>query len=99
MRRPLRAARALLFRRLLAAGCSAVWSVGSAAADGSNADERTLVPSLSYDADAAAVRGGKSDGITYTGCCTCAYCGSCRPHLRGEAPPRSSTCETSTAVM
>ncbi len=44
-----------------------MWSIGSAAADSSNADERTLVSSLSYDADAAAVRGGQDDGATYTG--------------------------------
>ena len=53
--------------RVVAAAFALTWPVCSAAADGSNADERTLVPSLSYDADAAAVRGGLSDGATYTG--------------------------------
>jgi porin len=53
--------------RFLLAACVAIGSGGSVAADGSNADERTLVPSLSYDGDAAAVQGGKNDGATYTG--------------------------------
>jgi porin len=53
--------------RFLLAACVTIGSAGSVAADGSNADERTLVPSLSYDGDAAAVQGGKNDGATYTG--------------------------------
>ncbi len=48
------------------------------AADGSNADERTLVPSLSYDGAAGAVtNGGRSDGVGYTGAMSdpsSAYC-------------------------
>ncbi len=56
----------MIFRCLLAASFLGAWSVDSAA-DGSNADDRTLVPSLSYDSDAATVRGGQSDGATYTG--------------------------------
>jgi porin len=53
--------------RFLLAAYLTVGSASSVAADGSNADERTLVPSLSYDGDAAAVQGGKNDGATYTG--------------------------------
>ena len=56
-----------LGRRVLAGTFAVAWSACSVAADGSNADERTLVPSLSYDADAAAVRGGLGDGATFTG--------------------------------
>ena len=42
--------------------------MGGWAADGSNADERTLVPSMSYDGDAGVVtQGGKSDGSSVTG--------------------------------
>ena len=48
--------------------CAAAWSTASRASDGSNADDRTLVPSLSYDSDAGAVtQGGKSDGAVYAG--------------------------------
>jgi len=53
--------------RFLLAACVTIGSASSVAADGSNADERTLVPTLSYDGDAAAVQGGKNDGATYTG--------------------------------
>ena len=55
-----------IYRGLLTACILGAWSVESVA-DGSNADDRTLVPSLSYDSDAAAVRGGQDDGATYTG--------------------------------
>ena len=54
-------------RRVLSAALALACSACSAAADGSNADERTLMSSLSDDADAAAVHGGLRDGATYTG--------------------------------
>ena len=54
--------------RLLLMAFAAAWSVSSVAADGSNADDRTLVPSLSYDSDAGTVaQGGRNEGATYTG--------------------------------
>ena len=54
--------------RLALAACALVWSIQAAAADASNADERTLVPSLSYDGDVGTVtQGGQSQGAVYTG--------------------------------
>ncbi len=54
--------------RVLVLVCTALSSSAVLAADASNADERTLVPSLSYDSDAGFVtQGGKTDGSTYTG--------------------------------
>ena len=66
MANSLRSAAAVMCRGLLSAAFLGAWS-GDCVADGSNADDRTLVPSLSYDSDAAAVRGGQRDGATYTG--------------------------------
>ena len=58
----------MAMRRLFVLLCIAGWSIGVEAADASNADERTLVPSMSYDSDAGVVtQGGRSDGSTYTG--------------------------------
>jgi porin len=54
--------------RLVLAALAALWSMQVCAADASNADERTLVPSLSYDGDVGGVtQGGQSQGATYTG--------------------------------
>ena len=54
--------------RVALLACACLWSIDGDAADGSNADERTLVPSLSYDADTGSVtQGGRSAGSTYTG--------------------------------
>ena len=54
--------------RLLVAATLAAWAHACAAADASNADPRTLVPSLSYDGEAArALSGGEREGTVYTG--------------------------------
>lgn len=64
---------ALALRRLAAwrpvlAACAAAWPLHVGAADASNADERTLVPSLSYDGDVGDVtQGGQHPGAVYTG--------------------------------
>jgi len=54
--------------RLALAVCAAAWPLHGSAADGSNADDRALVPSLSYDGDVGTVtQGGQSQGTVYTG--------------------------------
>jgi len=62
------AIRRVLPWRLALATLAVVWPPHGSAADASNADQRSLVPSLSHDGDVGAVtQGGQSQGAVYTG--------------------------------
>lgn len=54
-------------RRVLLSACTGLFAAQALAADASNADERTLVPSVSYDANAGTVFHGLRDDTDYTG--------------------------------
>ena len=57
------------WRLVLGAACAGAWPMHASAADASNADERTVVPSLSYDGDLGVVAHGgqRSQGDVYAG--------------------------------